>query len=103
MVLADMHPMFEPMVSRPGRAVGPSTPSPTINPVMLAFEFRDRYTEPYLMTAAISEMEGEGVLSRAGASGEQLMQAPSLAGFSTEHYYTNFSAKFVEFISDTRT
>ena len=99
MVLADMHPKFEKTVWRRGQAVDPNATSPTINAVILASELRDKYKDPYLVMAAISEMESEGVFSRTGASGEQLMEAPTVAGFSTELYYTDFSAKFVEFIS----
>ena len=99
MALADMHPRFEKIVWRRGKTVDPKVASPTVNAVTLAWEFQDKYKDPYLVIAAISEMESEGVFSRTGASGDQLMEAPTAGGFSTDLYYTDFSARFVEFIS----
>ena len=96
MVLADLHVKSEPEMRQT------EGDPKIINPAQIAAERGDEYKDRYLVTAAISELESEGVFSRAGAWGKHMEGASIASGFSTELYYTEFSAKFVEFISKSQ-
>ena len=90
--------MFISQVRRPDREPDTTKSYPLVDPSRIAQELSDRY-DPYLVTSAISEMESQGLFSRIGEwkrdpSGRHLPGG----GFSTELCYTNFTARFVEFI-----
>jgi hypothetical protein len=98
LVLADMHSMFASQVRGPTRTADPVGPFPLIDPEKIAGELSVKY-DPDLVTAAIREMEGQGLFSRTG-EWRKKPEGGYLAtgGFATELCYTDFAARFVEFI-----
>jgi hypothetical protein len=102
MVLAEMDQMFSGQVRGPGRSPDPTTALPQVDAGRIAESLSDRY-DPYLVTAAVAELEAQGLFSRTGewrkdASGRY---RPG-SGFATEMCYTDFAARFVEFIRTPR-
>lgn len=99
MVLADMHKMFKDRVRGPGRDVSPTGGIPHVDPVQIAETLSAKY-EPYLVTSAIYEMESQGLFSTIGEWKKQAggSYRPG-AGFASELAYTDFTYKFVEFIT----
>jgi hypothetical protein len=100
MVLADMHAMFSNQVRGPGRTADPVGPYPHIDPEQIAATLSDKY-DPYLVVSAIREMEGQGLFSKIG----EWRKKPDggyfpTGGFATELCYTDFAARFVEFIKE---
>ncbi len=99
MVLSDMHNMFINQVRGPNRQPDPISSYPLVNPSSIAEVLSNVY-DPYLVTSSISEMESQGLFSRTGewrkdpVSGKQMPGG----GFATEMCYTDFAARFVEFI-----
>ena len=98
MVLAEIHKMFEGQVRGPGRDPDSSSAYPLVNPTQIA-ERLEQY-DPYLVTSSISEMESQGLFSRTGewrtdSTGRHIPGG----GFATEMCYTDFAARFVEFIT----
>ncbi len=98
MILAEMHQMFSDQVRGPGRSPDPTTALPQVDAGTIAEALSDKY-DPYLVTAAVAELESQGLFSRTGewnkdASG----RFKPGAGFSTELCYTDFAARFVEFV-----
>ena len=102
LVLAEMHAMFASQVRGPKRNPDPSEGFPLVDPTRIAEKLSDKY-DPYLVTSAISEMESQGLFSRTGEwrRGEGGRYMPG-GGFATEMCYTDFAAKFVEFITVRR-
>ncbi len=100
MVLADMHTMFAGQVRGPGRTTDQVSAYPLINPEEIAERLSAKY-HPYLVNASIREMEGQGLFSK---TGEWRKKADggyfSAGGFATELCYTDFTARFVEFIKE---
>lgn len=99
LILADMHKMFSDDVRGPGRKPDTMKPYPLVDPGRIAETLSNRY-EPYLVTAAINEMVSQGLFSNIGewrkdSSGRHF----SGGGFDTALCYTDFAAKFVEFIT----
>jgi len=98
-VLSEMHTMFAEQVHGPGRTPDPNLGFAQVDPTNIAEKLAEKY-DPYLVTSAISEMEGQGLFSRTGewrkdATGRH---HPG-GGFSTAICYTDFAARFVEFIT----
>jgi len=98
MVLAEIHEMFKGQVRRPGRDPDSSSAYPLVNPTEIARGLV-KY-DPYLVTSSLSEMESQGLFSRTGewrtdSTGRHIPGA----GFATEMCYTDFTARFVEFIT----
>ncbi len=99
MILADMHSIYKNKVKRPGRS-GPSIDgSPLVDPSKIAQELSDKY-HPYLINASIYEMESQGLFSnihewRKAANGKYV----SGTYFNDALSYTNFTFRFVEFIT----
>ena len=99
MILADMHKMFADQVKGPGRNTDPIQAYPLVDASSIAVKLGNKY-EPYLVTAAISEMESHGLFSRTGEWRKDNAGRPIPGGgFSTELCYTDFTASFVEFIT----
>ena len=98
MVLAEMHKMFKKQVRGPGRDPDPVSPFPLVDPGRIA-ESLSKMFHPYLVTASINEMESQGLFSRTGdwRKGSDGSYSPG-GGFATELCYTDFAARFVEFI-----
>jgi hypothetical protein len=99
MILAEMHTMLIARVRGPGRLPDPTAAFPLVDASALAETLSDRY-DPYLVISAVSELESEGLFSRTGewrrnANGKY---TPG-SGFATEMCYTDFTARFVEFIT----
>jgi hypothetical protein len=97
-VLVDMHGMFAGQVRGPNRTTALTGGYALIDPEKIAEQLSDKY-DPYLVTAAIREMEGQGLFSLTG----EWRKKPEggyfpTGGFSTELCYTDFAARFVEFI-----
>ena len=99
MVLAEMHKMFINKVRGPGRQPDINIPYPLVNPSSIAEDLSDEY-DPYLVTSSISEMESQGLFSSAGEWKKNPTTGKLMpgGGFSTEMCYTDFAARFVEFI-----
>jgi len=99
MILAEMHNMLINQVRGPMRQPDPTSSYPLVDPSAIAENLSEIY-DPYLVTSSISEMESQGLFSRTGewrkdpVSGRQMPGG----GFSTEMCYTDFAARFVEFI-----
>lgn len=102
MVLAEMHKMFSMQVRGPGRTPDPTQAFPLVDPTNIAEKLGNIY-EPYLVTSAISEMESQGLFSRTGEWRKDYngKYTPG-GGFATEMCYTDFAARFVEFITVKR-
>jgi hypothetical protein len=100
MILAEMHKMLIKQVRGPNRQPDPTSSYPLVNPSAIAEGLSKKY-DPYLVTSSISEMESQGLFSSTGewrkdpVSG---IQRPG-GGFATEMCYTDFAARFVEFIT----
>ena len=99
MVLADMHNMFKDKVRGPGRVVNSSTPLPHIDPIQIAQTLSTKY-DPYLVTSAIDEMKSQGLFNKIGEwKKEPSGSLRAGAGFATELTYTDFTYRFVEFVT----
>lgn len=98
-VLAEMHSMFISQVRGPGRNTDPLQSFPLIDSTRISENLSSKF-DPYLVTASISEMESQGLFSRTG----EWKKRPDGSyipgsGFATELCYTDFTARFVEFIT----
>ncbi|MBD5803261.1 hypothetical protein AZOA_26970 [Azoarcus sp. Aa7] len=99
MVLADMHTMYACQVRGLGRSHDPVGPYPMVEPTDVAEKLSNKY-DPYLVTAAVYELQSHGLFSTTGEwrkLGDGTLR-PS-GGFQTALCYTDFAARFVEFIS----
>jgi len=99
MVLAKMHEKFKDQVRGPGRSPDPSSSFPNVDPVRMAEALaNDEYT-PYLITSCIYEMESQGLFSTVGEWRKNYSGRYQVGGgFKTDLSYTDFTARFVEFI-----
>ncbi len=99
LVLAEMHKTFLAQVRGPGRNPDPIQAFPLVDPTKIAQELSNIY-EPYLVNSAISEMESQGLFSRTGEwrKNHSGKYSPG-GGFATAMCYTDFAARFVEFIT----
>lgn len=101
MVLSEMHKMFIAQVRGPGHRPDPTSSLPQVDPESIAMKLGHLY-EPYLVTSAIYEMQSVGLFSKIGEWRKQgTGEYATGAGFATELCYTDFSARFVEFITIT--
>ena len=103
MVLADMHAMYAPQVRGPGRSSDPIGPYPMVEPTDVAEKLSNKY-DPYLVTAAVYELQSHGLFSTTGEwrkMGDGTLRPGG--GFQTALCYTDFAARFVEFISAPET
>jgi len=98
MVLAEMHKMFASQVRGPGRNPTPSQAFPLVDPDKIAEQLSDRY-DPYLVTASISEMQSQGLFSTTGEWRKANGRYVAGGGYATALCYTDFAARFVEFIT----
>ncbi len=99
MILSEIHKMFIDQVRGPGRHPNLTSSYPLVNAISIAEKLSDKYN-PYLVTSSISEMQSQGLFCNIGEwrkdinSGKQL----SGGGFASELCYTDFAARFVDFI-----
>jgi len=98
-ILAAIHNMLIKQVRGPGRQPDPTSPYPLVDPSSIAENLSEIY-DPYLVTSSISEMESQGLFSRTGEWRKDPVSGRHLpgGGFATELCYTDFTARFVEFI-----
>jgi len=100
MVLAEMDNMFINQVRGSGRNPDSISALPQINAELIAEKLSSQY-DPYLITAAVRELESQGLFSR---TGEWIKRPDGTykagAGFATELCYTDFAARFAEFIKE---
>lgn len=100
MVLSDMHNMFKDQVRGPGRVVSSTKGGfPLVDHVQIAEALSSKH-EPYLVTSAIYEMESQGLFSNIGEwqKATNGSYRPG-SGFANALTYTDFTYKFVEFIT----
>jgi hypothetical protein len=100
MILAEIHKMLIKNVRGPKRQPDQTSSYPLVNPNTVAEKLSNKY-DPYLVTSSISEMESQGLFSRTGEWRRDPIngiQRPG-GGFATEMCYTDFTARFVEFIT----
>ena len=100
MVLAEMHKMFISNVRRPNRNTDSISAFPLIDSDRISEELSSSF-HPYLITAAINEMESQGLFSRTGEWRKSSHDGSYVSGggFLTDVCYTDFTARFVEFIT----
>ena len=99
MVLADMHEMFKIQVRGQGRSPESTSGYPLVDPNAIASKLSDRY-DPYLVTAAIHEMESQGLFSDIGEWHKDTSgRSRPGGGFNNALCYTDFASRFVEFIT----
>jgi len=99
MILSDMHLIFKDKVKRPGRSNLALDGSPLVDPNKVAEELSNKY-HPYLVNASIYEMESQGLFSNI----HEWRKTPdgkyaSGTYFSDALSYTDFTFRFVEFIT----
>lgn len=97
-VLAEMHSMFQDQIRGPKRKYNSLSALPLVDPNKIARQLSDRY-DPYLVTSAISEMESSGLFSNVG-EWRRSHEGTAIAGtgFDNALCYTDFTARFVEFV-----
>ena len=100
LILSDMHKMFIGNVRGTGRNADTISAFPLIDKSRIAKELSPTY-HPYLVTSALSEMESQGLFSSTGEWRKNSHDGSFVdgGGFATELCYTDFSARFVEFIT----
>ena len=98
-ILAEMHTMLIAQVRGSGRQPDPICSYPLVDPSSIAENLSEKY-DPYLVTSSISEMESQGLFSRTGEWRKDPVSGRHMpgGGFATEMCYTDFAARFVEFI-----
>jgi hypothetical protein len=102
MVLSDMHLLFKDRAKRPGKQDPALSGSPLVDSNKIAEELEYKY-HPYLVSASIYEMENQGLFSNI----HEWRRTPdgryaSGTYFSDALSYTDFTFRFVEFISTKR-
>lgn len=98
-----MHTMYARQVRGQGWSPDPIGPYPMVEPTDVAEKLSNKYN-PYLVTAAVYELQSHGLFS---TTGEWLKLGDGTlrpgGGFQTALCYTDFAARFVEFISAPET
>jgi len=103
MILAKMHEMFLPQIRGTGRNFDPTSPFPKVDPIKIVEKLSDEVYNPYLITSAISEMESQGLFSTIGEWEKNSSGRPIVGGgFAIALSYTDFTARFVEFILEKK-
>ena len=98
-ILSKMHQKFIAQVRGKNRNPVQQTSFPLVNANELSKEFSDEF-DPYFVNACVKEMESMGLFSKTGEYKKTTNgKYESVGGFATELCYTDFSARFVEFIT----
>lgn len=98
-VLAEMDNMFRAQVRGPGRQPDPLQSLPMVDPTDIAEKLSGKY-DPYMVTSTVYEMESQGLFSNIGEWRKDWTgQYRQGGGFATSLCYTDFAARFVEFIT----
>ena len=99
MVLADMHSTLSADVRGPGRQPVSTKPYPLVEPMRIAEQLSSKY-DPYLVESTLREMESQGFFSSTGEwTRQQDGSSRPGGGFATALSYTDFTCRFVEFIT----
>ena len=100
LVLAEMHKTFIKDVRGPNRSPDSTSAFPLINSAQIAEKLGSKF-HPYLVTSAINEMESQGLFSETGEWKKSSFDGSYVSGpgFTSGLCYTDFTARFVEFIS----
>lgn len=99
-ILAELHTRFEGNTRRPGRREDRIAPFPMVKANDLAEELSKKGFDPYVVISSIKELESVGLFSNVGSFEKQGDGYVSRGGFATELCYTDFSARFAEFLAD---
>lgn len=98
-ILAEIHKMFKDKVRGPGRNVDPAEAYPHIDRIGIAERLSTAF-HPHMITSAIYEMESQGLFFTIGQWNKQSDGSYRAGGgFATELTYTDFTCRFVEFIT----
>jgi len=103
MVLSDMHNMYKDNTLRPGKPRNGASNSSPIDKNKIADELSDKY-HPYLTNSCIYEMESQGLFSNVHGWAK-LPDGTFRSGsyFDSALTYTDFTCRFVEFITSRKT
>jgi hypothetical protein len=97
-VLADVHNLLSHDARRPGHHPPANKPYPLVNPKRIAERLGSKY-DPYLVEAALQEMQSHGLFSSTAEWTRQADGSLHPQGFSDALTYTDFTCRFVEFIT----
>ena len=99
MILSDMHLIFKDRVIRLGKSVTAPSGSSLVDPNKIAEELSPKYP-PYLVNAAIYEMESQGLFSNI-QEWRKTTDGKYVSGtyINNALSYTDFTFRFVEFIT----
>lgn len=101
-VLSEMDKMFTGQVRRPNKITDPIGGYPLVDAEAIAERLSEKY-HPYLVIASVKELESEGLFSKTGEWTKRPDETYQKGGgFMTELCYTDFSARFADFIRDPR-
>lgn len=97
-VLSEMDKLFAGQVRRSNRPSDPTRAYPLVDAEAIAEKLSNKH-DPYLVIAAVKELESEGLFSKTGEWTRRLDGTYHKGGgFMTELCYTDFSARFADFI-----
>lgn len=97
-ILSEMDNMFINQVRGPGRNPDPISFFPQVNAESIAEKLSTKY-EPFLVVSAVRELESQGLFSKAAEWAKCNTGALMVSkGYDTELCYTDFTARFAEFI-----
>ena len=100
MILSEMHVFLSANVRGPGRTPSPTEPYPMVDTGDVVSKLRGKY-DPYLIASAIWEMQSQGLFDQTaewgGRGSDGSSQSPG--GFADALAYTDFTCRFVEFIT----
>ena len=104
MILSEMHEFLSPNVRGPGRTPPLNKPYPMVETRDIVSRLRGNY-DPYLIASAMWEMQSQGLFDQiaewGGRSPDGSIQ--SQGGFDSNLAYTDFTCRFVEFITLPKT
>jgi len=100
MILSEMHEFLSANVRGPGRVPPPNKPYPVVDTGDIVSKLRGKY-DPYLIASAMWEMQSQGLFDQIAEWGGRYPDGSihSEGGFSSALAYTDFTCRFVEFIT----
>ncbi|WP_419175841.1 hypothetical protein [Desulfosediminicola sp.] len=99
LILAEIHPLFIHAVRREDKESDPLVAFPLVDEEQIIEKISEKF-HPYIISSSLKEMEGQGLFSKIGAWQKQSDgKYYKIGGFANELAYTDFAAKFVEFIT----
>ena len=100
MILSEMHEFLSINVRGPGRTPPLNEPYPLVDTGDIVSKLRGKY-DPYLIASAMWEMQSQGLFDQTaewGGTGPD-GSVQSQGGFSSTLAYTDFTCRFVEFVT----